>query len=275
MSRSAQVEPAAFWIWLLRGALLFHPRKQRSEYGREIEAVFRSRVIDARTGLGQVRILVFQLKEIKGLMRTGLLARWEDRTGRSGSAHGPRQHPKRDRNGIMTGFVADLRLALRGIRKAPGFTLSAVTILALGIGANITAFSALKVAVLTPPPFPESARMVSVDLTRSGNDGERASRWAYPYLQKLADWPDRLIDPVAGYRQRVATLTGFGPASELPIEVVSPGYFKVVGLPMTLGRGFVAEEADPTGPYRVVVVSYAFWQAGLAETPQPWDESCS
>jgi predicted permease len=142
-----------------------------------------------------------------------------------------------------------------------------VVILALGIGANVTAFSALNVAVLTPPPFPEAERLVSVDLTRGTGQRERISRWAYPYLERLVDWPDRLIEPVAGYRQRFATLTGFGPASQLSIEVVSPEYFAVVGLPMVLGRGFVAEEAYPTGPYRVTVVSHTFWRTRLGGDP--------
>jgi predicted permease len=163
----------------------------------------------------------------------------------------------------MDGVLTDIRLALRGLRKTPGFTLSAVVILALGIGANVTAFSALKVVVLTPPPFPEAERLVSVDLTISRNDRKGITRWAYPYLQKLADWPDRLIEPVAGYRKLVATLTGLGPASRLNIEVVSPGYFDVVGRPLTLGRGFVAEEANPAGPYRVAVVSHSFWRTRL------------
>jgi predicted permease len=138
-----------------------------------------------------------------------------------------------------------------------------VAILALGMGANVTAFSALKVAVLTPPPFPEAGRLVSVDLTRSQDYGPRISRWAYPYVQRFADWPDRLIDPVASYRHNVATLTGFGPAIHLATEVVSPGYFDVVGRPLVLGRGFREEEADPNGPYRAVVVSHSFWQSML------------
>jgi predicted permease len=179
------------------------------------------------------------------------------------SAKPPRHEDRNEKESLMDGIFTDIRLALRGLRKAPGFTLSAVIILALGIGANVTAFSALKVVVLTPPPFPEAERLVSVDLTTSRNDREGISRWAYPYLQRLADWPDRLIEPVAGYRERVATLTGFGPASQLNIEVVSPDYFDVVGRPLTLGRGFVEEEADPSGPYRVAVVSYSFWRTRL------------
>jgi predicted permease len=167
----------------------------------------------------------------------------------------------------MGGILSDVRLALRGLSKAPGFTVSAVLILALGIGANVTAFSALKVAVLTPPPFPEAERLVSLDLTRTGDGRREISRWAYPYVQRLADWPNRLVGPIAAYRERVATLTGFGPASHLNIEVVSPHYFDVVGYPLTLGRGFVAEEADPLGPYRVTVVSHSFWRTRLGSDP--------
>ncbi len=263
MSHRNPQEPSSFWLWLLRRALLFHPPRLRTEYGMEIEDVFRARVKDARRVFGSTKLLMFQLREVKGLIRTGLQTRWEGREGSAASGRPPSGQRHKEKNGIMSGTFADLRLALRGLRKAPGFTISAVAILALGIGANVTAFSALKVAVLTQPPFPEAGQLVSVDLTRTENNRERISRWAYPYVQRLADWPERLVDPVASYRHNVATLTGFGPAVQFATEVVSPGYFDVVGYPLTLGRGFREEEADPNGPYRVVVVSHSFWQSAL------------
>ena len=263
MSRHTSTQPSPFWLWLFRGALLFHPSRLRAEYGMEIEDVFRARVANARTAFGNRRLLGFQMREVKGLIRTGLLTRWEDRMGRGFSTEPPRHENGKEREALLDGILTDIRLAFRGLRKAPGFTVSAVLILALGIGANVTAFSALKIVVLTPPPFPEAERLVSVDLTMSRNDRTGFTRWAYPYVQRLADWPDRLIEPVAGYREQVATLTGFGPASQLNIEVVPPDYFDVVGHPLTLGRGFVAEEADPSGPYRVAVVSYSFWRTRL------------
>ncbi len=263
MSSKRSLGPSPFWLWLFRGALWFHPSQLRAEYGVEIEDVFRARVENARRAVGSRKLLGFQMREVKGLIRTGLQTRWEGRGGGAASARPPGTQRNKEKNGIMTGTFADLRLALRGLRRAPGFTISAVAILALGIGANVTAFSALKVAVLTPPPFPEAEQLVSVDLTRSESNRERISRWAYPYVQRLTDWPDRLVDPVASYRHNVATLTGFGPASHFATEVVSPDYFNVVGYPLTLGRGFREEEADPNGPYRVVVVSHSFWQSRL------------
>jgi len=168
---------------------------------------------------------------------------------------------------IFRDLSRDVRLALRGLRRVPGFTLAAVLILALGLGANITTFSALKLAVLTPPPFPEADRLVNVDLTRAAEGGPRTSRWAYPYLRTLINWPDRLVDPVAGYRQRVATLTGFGPATQLSIEIVSPDYFRVVGRPLVMGRGFHTEEADPSLPHHTAVVSHTFWRRQLGGDP--------
>ncbi len=265
MNRRSNDQPSRLWIWLMRQALLFHPPRLRAEYGREIEDVFRARVANADGSLGGRKLLGFQLREVRGVVRTGLLSRWENwKRSRSQSPNIP-THPRNP--GPMNGSLADLSFALRSLRKSPGFTLSAVLILALGIGANITAFSALNVAVLAPPPFPEADRLVSVDLTRGTGENWRISRWAYPYLQRYVDWPDRLISPLAGYRQRVATLTGYGPASQLNIEVVSPEYFDVVGRPLVLGRGFVSDEADPNGPYRVTVISYGFWQTRLGGDP--------
>jgi predicted permease len=264
MSTHPSSGPSRFWIALLRAALLFHPPRHRADYGSEIEKVFGARVTDARKTLRRWGLIAFQVREMRGLIRSGLSTRWEELTGRSSSPRQRNDDPSvLDGYGILSGVLSDLRFALRGLRKAPAFTASAVIVLALGIGATVTAFAGFKVAVLTPPPFPEADRLVSVDLTRSRDDGERISRWAYPYFQRFVDWPDRLIDPVAAYRRQVVTLTGLGPASQLDIEVVSPDYFRVVGLPLALGRGFVQEEGDPTGPYRVAVVSHAFWQLRL------------
>jgi putative ABC transport system permease protein len=164
---------------------------------------------------------------------------------------------------VMEGIVTDVRLALRGLRMAPGFAVAAVLILALGVGANVTAFGALRIAVLAQPPFPDPDSLVSVDLTRGVGDEERYSRWAYPYLRMLEGRDDRLIDPIAGYRTRVATLTERGPAIQVPMEIVSPDYFEVVGQPMTIGRGFGAEGEDPSGQHRVAVVSDSFWRTTL------------
>ena len=79
------------------------------------------------------------------------------RTG-APKGHGGRR-PEEGSGGMMEGLWTDVRLALRGLRRAPGFALAAVLVLALGIGANTTVFSALRAAVLAPPPYPEPDRL--------------------------------------------------------------------------------------------------------------------
>jgi predicted permease len=168
---------------------------------------------------------------------------------------------------MMDGISTDMRLALRALSKAPGFFAVAVLIVALGVGANVTAFTAFKTAVLADPPFPDSERLVSVDLTRQAEEGVRYSRWAYPYFDMLENWDNRLIDPVAGYRSRQVTLSNMGPATQVPVEMVSADYFEVVGLPMTLGRDFTAGEAAGETGQRLVVVSHSFWRTRLGADP--------
>ena len=164
---------------------------------------------------------------------------------------------------MLDGAFTDLRLAFRGMKNAPSFTLAAVLVLGVGIGASTIAFSALKMTVLASPPFPEAERMVMVDQIRKFDAGERSARWPYPLLLAVESVNDRLIDPVAGFDDGTVTLTGMGPASQIGMEIVSPDYFEVVGLPLTMGRAFVPEEGEEDGPYRVVVVSHGFWQGHL------------
>ncbi len=233
----------------LRILLRAYPHEFRQSYGEDLENTYVDRLTSMRKGGTR-----FALPRVTGVavwhsLRDGVLERVTV--------------AKRKRNRFMEGIGTDVRMAFRGLIKAPGFTLVAVLILALGVGANVTAFAGLKIAALARPPFPEAERLVSVDLTRQTEGGVRYSRWAYPYLEMLHDWDDRLVDPVAGYRTWQATLTELGPASQVAIEMVSADYFKVVGLPVEMGRDFTADEGDPGSGHRVVVVSHSFWQTRL------------
>jgi putative ABC transport system permease protein len=250
---------------LFRLALLTYPPGLREDWAWEMTETFTLRARDASQHLSTFRRRWFWVREILAVMNSGLRLRWSG--GRNPKTTTPDPHDNRDQQRIamFNGVLADLRLALRGMRKAPGFTLAALAVLALGIGANTTAFSAAKVAVLAGPPFPEADRMVMVDLLRKDGDDDpgRPGRWPYPLLLAVENVPDRLVDPVAGFDSRSVTLTGMGPAEELGMEIVSAEYFDVVGRPLPLGRGFIAEEGEETGPFRSVVVSHAFWESRL------------
>jgi predicted permease len=234
------------WLHLLLKA---YPRDFREACGQDLERTYLDWLQALRSRgarFAEVRVLGLAVWHS---MRDGLMER----------VTGGREA----REGTMESLTTDIRMAVRGLGKAPGFTAAAVLVLALGVGANVTAFSALRVAMLGRPDYPDVERLVSVDLLRQSSDGTWRSRWAYPYVELLERAEGRLVDPVAAYREFHATLSGLGPASHISIEMVSPDYFRVVGLPLPLGRSFTAQEGRPGAGGRVVVVSHAFWRSRL------------
>jgi predicted permease len=170
---------------------------------------------------------------------------------------------------MLEGLVGDVRLGIRAVRRAPGFTTAAVIVLALGIGANTTVFSALKMAVLSPLPYPDADRLVMFDLTfqRAGEGAARPSVWSYAKFTALVETADRPADPVAGYAQRNATLSEPGDPALLPVELVSPGYFSLLGMDPVLGRAFGPDEGDAGDPRLVAVLSYGSWRSRFGGDP--------
>ena len=260
--------PSRLVTGIFRAALRSYPRELRESWSEEITETFERRAADAIQDRSTKSLLWFGVREVWAIFRAGVRLRMEGSGSRgSGSNH---RHGRRDPGRgahLMAGVPADLKVVARRLRKAPGFTLAAVLVLALGIGANTTAFSAVKMAVLASPPFPDADRMVMVDMLRKDGeeDAGRSGRWPYPLLVAVEGLEDRLVDPLAGFDDGTVTLTGMGPAVEIGMEIVSPGYFDVVGLPLSAGRGFTPEEGEEGGPFRVVVVSHSFWRGRMGE----------
>jgi predicted permease len=207
----------------------------------------------------------FTLRASVDVVRQGLVER--ARRGRVPRGHGAETKRWR-RGGMGEGIGMDIRLALRALRRAPGFTFAALAVLGLGIGANATVFSALRVAVLAPPPYPDPGSLVLADLTyQRGEQEPEPLIWSYPKFRMFLETPDRRIDPAVGYAARTATLTDLGPAETIGIEVVSPGYFALLGRTPPLGRGFVDEEIDPGADPAVVVLSDVMWRERFGGDP--------
>lgn len=167
---------------------------------------------------------------------------------------------------MMEGIGTDLRVAARSLKRSPGFALAAVVILALGIGANATVFSALRMTVLAPPPFPEAERLAVVDLTirRSPERPPEPLIWSFPKFRSFLAMDDRPVDLAVGYANRSATLSGVGSPEVVNVELVTPGYFELVGHPPALGRAFGAVEMDPAGDHRVTILSHGLWRTHFA-----------
>lgn len=167
----------------------------------------------------------------------------------------------------MRGWGHDLRFAARRLGRTPGFTAITLTMLALGIGANTALFSALDAALRGSAPYPEADRLVVLDLTMS-EDGRLPPDtlpWSWP---RYAFVRERLssFDRVAAYSVRDLTLTRPGDARRVGVEVVSPGYFEVLGTSPLLGRAFTRSE-EPPAPGDVAILGHALWTARFGSDP--------
>ncbi len=159
----------------------------------------------------------------------------------------------------------DVTYALRGLRRQPGFAVTAVLILALGIGVNTAVFSIVRPLLLHPLPFPDADRLIWI--SPGFEQGQSRGTYAADVFEALKTRSQSYSDLSAywaffGYG--TYTLTGRGPAKGLAGTLVAPRFFELLGIEPTLGRLFSADEATPTGPAAFIpstaVISHAFWQ---------------
>jgi predicted permease len=167
----------------------------------------------------------------------------------------------RDRGGFpaLDTLGQDVRFALRMVRKAPGFTVAAVLILALGMGANGAVFSLINILLLKPivgtGVDAALVRVHSGDTTRP--DVYRP--FSYPEYLDLRDRNTVFAHLLAEGSVRTGITDG-GQTRRIDARLVSSNYFPALRVPMAEGRGFTLEEEHPLANAAVVVVSHAFWR---------------
>jgi predicted permease len=153
--------------------------------------------------------------------------------------------------------MTDLRHALRALRAAPGFTVAAVLVLALGIGATAAMFGVVDGVLLRPLPFEKPEQLVVVT-----SRGEREGPGFPPSVADFEDWrrDARGLQGMALARGEALLLRGADGATSVTTAHVSDGWFRVLGLRPLLGRTFVAEEEGPAAR-RALVLSHALWMS--------------
>jgi putative ABC transport system permease protein len=155
----------------------------------------------------------------------------------------------------MNGMFQDLRYAIRQLLKSPGFTIAAVTTLALGIGANTAVFSVVDQVLLHPLPYPESDRIVKVTQTFEGVPTEDAS--PANYIDMAAQ--NHAFAEMAASRGWQGSLSSGDRPERVKGTMVTPNFFALFGINPILGRGLMASDARP-GNDHVVVLGYGLWQ---------------
>lgn len=155
----------------------------------------------------------------------------------------------------MRTIKQDVRYALRGLKKNPGFAAVAVLTLALGIGANSVMFSIINAVLLRPLPYHDPQ-----DLVLLSEHWPQFPRLSLSYLN-YKDWRDqsRSFEAVGAVRNFVMTMTGIDEAERIPAQNVTASLLGLLGVQPELGRPFDATEDKP-GARPVVLISHSLWQ---------------
>ncbi|MGA9670594.1 MAG: ABC transporter permease [Terracidiphilus sp.] len=173
----------------------------------------------------------------------------------------------RERSHEIVGFkmesvVQDLRFALRQLRQNPGFALTAIAILALGMGVSVAIFGFVDAALLEPLPYAAPNRLM--DVAESGTMHQRSnlSRDDYDDWKRL-NHSFTSLDVYGGTGYLLRTPSGVVP---VPAARVSDGFFRTLGVRPTLGRDFLPGEDRPGG-LKVLMLSYGTWLTRYGARP--------
>ncbi|HEY2857591.1 MAG TPA: ABC transporter permease [Terracidiphilus sp.] len=160
----------------------------------------------------------------------------------------------------------DVRFALRQLRKAPGFTLTALLTLALGIGAVTSVFSVVNAVLLKPFAFRDPDRLVVLREAVEDHGGHTASPVNYRHFLRLKKTATTVED-AAIFGQRGSSVSPNGDHPRIVGTIIaSPNIFRLLGVQPMMGRDFVDADAQRKS-VDVVVLSYQGWQALLGGDP--------
>ncbi len=157
----------------------------------------------------------------------------------------------------------NLRFALRQLRKAPAFTVTAVATVAICLGANLAIFAVINSILLRPLPFPQSDRLVTIYNTypKAGveNDGSSITN----YYERRGNIP--AFSSLSMYMERAETVGDPGSMQQEEIVRISPEFFTTLGVSPAIGRNFTDEETDPQK--NVIILTDAFWRQRFNSDP--------
>jgi len=179
-----------------------------------------------------------------------------------------REEDLRQKGGLWTVLadgVQDLRLAFRTLLRRPLFTAVVVLVLALGIGATTAIFTLLDAIILSPLPFEEADRLVSVNHTAPGvgiqNAGQCAA-WHFTYEDEA-----EVFEDIGMYGGAAMTILGQGAPESVPAMGVTSGVLRALRLRPVVGRIFLPEEDLPDAP-NVVMLGFGYWQSRFGGDPK-------
>src|SRR5271170_5949185 len=156
----------------------------------------------------------------------------------------------------------DLRIAVRHLLKSPGFTATAVLMLALGIGATTAIFSVVEGVLLRPLPFPQPERVVALaDILQGADVGGNGEAGVTAQDIQAYTRDTHSFESLGAYTQTSFELSGIGDPVQISASRLSRGVFPALQVAPLMGRFFTQQEDD--NKEKVAVISYSLWQNRL------------
>jgi len=154
----------------------------------------------------------------------------------------------------MQSFLRDLRFGLRLLGKDLGFTVGAILILAVGIGATTAIFTVANALLLRPFPYRDPLQLVSLQVRDQSRDSD-GTLLRYELIRDRA----QSLESVAAFATDTFNLTGHGEPMQVAVGRVTPNFFATLGVQPQLGRIFAEDEGRPEGK-PVVMLSDSLWR---------------
>ena len=277
---------------LYRALLLAYPRSFRYRFGRAMIEAFEDELAELRargSGAAMARALWRAVRDALGTSFEMRWARWRGRPGAplsrretigwwlgrgrgssasgqaSGGSGAPGPGPRR--RALVDPALMDLKFAVRGLRRNPGFAVVAVLTLAIAIGASTAIFSFVDGLLLRPLPLFEPDRLVLLMEYRPRDDGSFQPFAISP--ANFLDWQERnrVFSGMSAIAWNENAALGVGDdAAQISGLRVSANFFDVLGVTAAVGRTFRAEEELPDA-LAVVVISHGLWERAFGGDP--------
>ncbi|HEX4038482.1 MAG TPA: ABC transporter permease [Acidobacteriaceae bacterium] len=161
----------------------------------------------------------------------------------------------------LESLLADLRLILRRLRRAPGFAVTVLLTLAIGIGANTAVFSVINRVLLRPLPYPDSNRLIALWLDAPGAGGlanfssglQLSPSMYFTFLRH-----NQTFQSLGIWTTGASNITGVAQPEEVHTVLVSDGVLESLDIPSVAGSWFSHADQDPRGS-KTVMLSYGYW----------------
>ena len=248
---------AARALIVYRLLLRAFPASFRDRFGNDMADVFADRLRAARAA-GGLAVATLCTRTAADVVTHGIAERRAERARARIATY--------RRATMWSSIWQDLRCAVRALRRRPGFTLTVSLMLAVGLGFNIALFAVVRSVLLRPLPYQQPDRIMML-WTGRNPDGTGGVNSYADYLS----WKEQnhTFESLATYNMSFGTLTDAGDPEEISGSTVSPEFFKLLGVKLTLGRGIEpGDELISPDAGRPIAIAFGLWQRRFNADPR-------